>query len=121
MHADYDAARLSARGVDVIEGSFDDEPSLRPALKRVTLLFLLTSPGVADLIRRHLRLVDLAGDAGVEHVLRVSSIGAAEPTQRPRSSLPIARLRRTSSALAWTHLRPNLYKGVRRPGLEPGT
>lgn len=105
-----DVARLRELGVETAEGSFDDEESLRRALDGVERVFLLTPPGVHDMLARQARVVDLAAAAGVEQIVKLSSIAADEPTEAR-----IVRAHRRAeehverSGVAWTHLRPNWF------------
>lgn len=104
------APGLEARGVDVVIGSFEDEASLLRALTGVRRLFLLSPPGTESMVAHQTRVVEQAVAAGVEHVVKQSSIGADEQT----GAAIIDAHRRIEehiegSGLAWTHLRPNWF------------
>ncbi|MER6624193.1 NAD(P)H-binding protein [Streptomyces sp. NPDC000931] len=100
-----DAARASfPDGVEAVEGDLARPASLKPALDGVRSLFLVPGMGAdADVLTA-------ARQAGVEHVVLVSSI-----TVRPHSHLPAAagnlaveRLLR-DSGMSWTILRPTQF------------
>jgi uncharacterized protein YbjT (DUF2867 family) len=101
------AERLRKLGVEPVEGSFDDVESLRRALDGVERLFVLTPTGVDEAVRRQARLIDLAADAGIEQVVKLSVIGADEITDAQiMRSHRRAEEHLEQSGLAWTHLRP---------------
>ena len=96
-------------GVEVVTGSFDDLASLRAALDGVSVLFLTGRDNPAQ-VEQHLRVLAIAREAGVRHVVKLSAIGA-------RADSPVALMRwhyaieeaLRGSDLAWTFLRPHLY------------
>jgi uncharacterized protein YbjT (DUF2867 family) len=101
------AERLRKLGVEPVEGSFDEVESLRRALDGVERLFVLTPTGVDEAVRRQARLIDLAADAGIERVVKLSVIGADEVTDAQiMCSHRRAEEHLEQSGLAWTHLRP---------------
>jgi uncharacterized protein YbjT (DUF2867 family) len=116
------AASLS--GVEVVEGSFDDDASLARAVDGVETM-LLAGRDSPDAVSQQLTVLDHARRAGVQHVVKLSAIGAS-------SDSPIALMRdhhevdeelRRGSA-PWTLLKPHLFlqnllrasDGVRRQG-----
>ncbi|MDA0159122.1 NmrA family NAD(P)-binding protein, partial [Solirubrobacter ginsenosidimutans] len=96
-------------GVEVVAGSFDDAVSLRAALDGVSVLFLTGRDNPAQ-VEQHLRVLRVAREAGVRHVVKLSAIGA-------RADSPVALMRwhhaieaaLRGSDFAWTFLRPHLY------------
>ncbi|MDN0194373.1 NAD(P)H-binding protein [Streptomyces sp. S.PNR 29] len=100
-----DAERASLpEGVEAVEGDFADMASLKPALEGVRSLFLLSRMGSdADIL-------DAARQAGVEHVVLVSSITAqTHPHLGPADeNLAVERLLK-GSGMAWTILRPTQF------------
>ncbi|MGI8780877.1 MAG: SDR family oxidoreductase [Solirubrobacteraceae bacterium] len=101
------AERLRKLGVEPVEGSFDDVESLRRALDGVERLFMLAPTGVDEAVRRQARLIDLAANAGIEQVVKLSVIGADEVTDAQiMRSHRRAEEHLEQSGLAWTHLRP---------------
>jgi uncharacterized protein YbjT (DUF2867 family) len=104
-----DPAALAGGGVEVVAGSFDDAVSLRAALDGVSVLFLTGRDNPAQ-VEQHLRVLEVAREAGVRHVVKLSAIGA-------RADSPVALMRwhhaieeaLRRSDFAWTFLRPHLY------------
>nr|WSU75146.1 NAD(P)H-binding protein [Streptomyces anulatus] len=102
-----DAARAGAvvpDGVEVAEGDLGRAWSLKSALGGVRSLFLIS--GVGD----DARVLDAARDAGVEHVVLVSSITVmTHPHLGPaRANLAVER-RLRESGMEWTILRPTQF------------
>ncbi|WP_274031769.1 NAD(P)H-binding protein [Streptomyces sp. MMBL 11-1] len=102
-----DAARAGAAvpdGVEVAEGDLGRAESLKSALGGVRSLFLI--PGVGD----DAGVLDAARDAGVEHVVLVSSITVmTHPHLGPaRANLAVER-RLRESGMEWTVLRPTQF------------
>ncbi|WP_097868465.1 NAD(P)H-binding protein [Streptomyces sp. rh34] len=102
-----DAARAGAAvpdGVEVAEGDLGRAESLKSALGGVRSLFLIS--GVGD----DAGVLDAARDAGVEHVVLVSSITVmTHPHLGPaRANLAVER-RLRESGMEWTVLRPTQF------------
>ncbi|WP_369020644.1 NAD(P)H-binding protein [Streptomyces californicus] len=102
-----DAARAGAvlpAGVDLAEGDLGRADSLKSALAGARSLFLIA--GVGD----DAGILDAARDAGVEHVVLVSSITTVtHPHLGPaRANLAVER-RLRESGMAWTVLRPTQF------------
>ena len=96
-------------GAETVVGNFDDPALLRVALDGVDTLFL-TGRDNPDQVAQHLRVLDAAAAAGVQHVVKLSALGARadSPVALMRWHAAIeARLR--NSDFAWTFLRPHLY------------
>ncbi|MFD8386242.1 SDR family oxidoreductase [Streptomyces sp. NPDC059679] len=100
-----DAARAGfPAGVEAVEGDFARVATLKPALDGVRALFLPSRLGPdADIL-------DLARQAGVEHVVLVSSITVqTHPHLGPaKENLAVERLLQ-GSGMAWTILRPTRF------------
>ncbi|MGA5096707.1 NAD(P)H-binding protein [Streptomyces lavendulocolor] len=100
-----DAARASfPRGVETVEGDFAEPASLKPALKGVRSLFLVPRLGSdADIL-------EAARQAGVEHVVLVSSITVqTHPHLGPaQENLAVEQLLK-ETGMAWTILRPTQF------------
>ncbi len=96
-------------GVQVLQGSFDDDRSLAMALQGVDVMLLLgrDSP---DSVSQHRRVLAHAYRAEVRHIVKLSAIGAS-----PHS--PIALMREHNEIdeeirggpANWTILKPHLY------------
>ncbi|MFF3177338.1 NAD(P)H-binding protein [Streptomyces sp. NPDC057900] len=100
-----DAARaVFPEGVEAVEGDFADAASLKPALDGVRSMFLVSRLGPdADIL-------DAARQAGVHHVVLVSSITVrTHPRLGPAGeNLAVERLLR-ASGMDWTILRPTQF------------
>jgi len=102
-------ARAEIANADVVIGSFDDAQSLHNALAGVDTLFL-TGRDNPDQVEQHLRVLGIARERGVQHVVKLSAIGA-------RQDSPVALMRwhdeveatLRDSGLAWTLLKPHLF------------
>lgn len=103
------ATGVEGLGVPLVVGDFTKPASLAVAFEGVGRLFLVssTSPEVAAL---HRTALEAARQAGVEHVVRISSLGAAAdaPTAMQRWHGE-AEAALEASGLAWTHLRPAYF------------
>ncbi|MGY0058817.1 SDR family oxidoreductase [Streptomyces sp. LZ34] len=100
-----DAARSAfPAGAEAVEGDFSRVATLKPALDGVRALFLPSRMGPdADIL-------DVARQAGVEHVVLVSSITVqTHPHLGPaEENLAVERLLQ-DSGMAWTILRPTQF------------
>ncbi|WP_328946734.1 NAD(P)H-binding protein [Streptomyces sp. NBC_00250] len=100
-----DAARaVLPDGVEAVEGDFMEPASLKPALQGVRSLFLVSRLGPdADVL-------EAARQAGVEHVVLVSSITVqTHPHLDPAGeNLTVEQLLK-ASGMAWTILRPTQF------------
>ncbi|MFE1010044.1 SDR family oxidoreductase [Streptomyces sp. NPDC058794] len=100
-----DAARASfPDGVEAVEGDLARPASLKPALDGARSLFLVPGMGAdADVLR-------VARQAGVEHVVLVSSITVETHPHLPAAveNLAVERLLQ-GSGMSWTILRPTQF------------
>lgn len=105
------ARSVDRLGFEVALGSFEDERSVRAALAGVHRLFLLSPPATTSMVQAQRRVVDASRDAGVEHIVKLSSIGADERG----IAASIIRAHRDieqhveDSGVAYTHLRPHWF------------
>ncbi|MGW4380135.1 NAD(P)H-binding protein [Kitasatospora sp. NPDC004531] len=100
-----DAARAAfPEGVEAVEGDLADAASLEPALEGVRSLFLVSRLG------SDANIIEAARQAGVEHVVLVSSITVqTHPHLGPAAeNLAVERLLQ-DSGMAWTILRPTQF------------
>lgn len=98
-----DKARQAFPGAEVVRFDYADEASVREALGGVDALYL-ASPGdmPADPVNR---VVDLAREAGVGHVVRLSAMGV----EHGDNPLRDVEKHIEASGLAWTFLRPSWF------------
>ena len=103
------AAPLKDAGIELVVGDAGDAVVLRQAMTGVDRA-LLIMPNNEQQEAIETRLVDAAAEAGVRHIVKLSSMEAS-----PDSKSPIARLHYTveqhirQSGLAWTMVRPNFF------------
>ena len=103
------AATLAASGVELVTGDAGDADSLRAAMQGVRKVAVIFPNGEQQLALEK-RVVDAAVTAGVEHVLKISSMEslptARNPTHRVHwESEEYIR----ASGVAWTMVRPSFY------------
>jgi len=103
------AAALAAGGAELIVGDVTDAGIVRKALAGVEKLFLLLPNGEQQLALER-QVVDLAREAGVRHVVKMSSMESL-----PDATAPIPQMHWASeqhiraSGLDWTMIRPNFF------------
>ncbi|GAA2461675.1 NAD(P)H-binding protein [Streptomyces pulveraceus] len=100
-----DAARAAfPDGVEAVEGDFAEPASLRPAMAGVRSLFLVSRLGPDT------DILDVARQAGVEHVVLVSSITAqTHPRLGPAGENLAVEQSLKECGMAWTILRPTQF------------
>lgn len=96
-------------GVDLVEGDFNDSASLSRVLAGVEKAFLLTNSS-EQAESQQLRFVAEAKRAGLNHVIKLSQLGAgpASPVRFLRYHAVVKAAIR-ESGMAYTFLRPNLF------------
>jgi len=103
------AATLERPGVQPFVGDFDQPETLDAALAGVQKLFLL-SPADPRLVDQQGQAVEAAKRAGVQHVVKISALGAD-----PDSPVSLARWHAQAehhienSGFTYTHLRPHYF------------
>lgn len=104
------ASALRRRGFQAVVGAFEDRASLLRAAAGADRLFLLSPPGARDMAAAQAAVVEAAVEAGVRHVVKLSSIGADEATDARiiRAHAEVEALIERSG-LAYTHLRPHWF------------
>lgn len=103
------AAKLTARGIEVVGGDLDHAESLKSAFEGVDALWLLTAVGPRA-PENSMNAMWAARQAGVKRVVRLSAIGAAHdaPTRNGRlHALSDAEV--IASGMQWTILRPHFF------------
>jgi uncharacterized protein YbjT (DUF2867 family) len=103
------ASRLGPTSAEVVHADFDDAGSIRAALHGVRAAYLVT-PSSPEAEGQQVRFAELAAEAGVEQLVKLSQFAAAED--------PPVRFLRYRAAAEWhirelgidhTFLRPNLF------------
>lgn len=107
------AAELSARGVRVRQGDFDNPDSLRHAFEGADQLLLVSSNAAAtggDPLAQHQAAIDVASEVGIGRIIYTSHMAAsatsAFPPMRDHAATELMLAR---SGLAWTALRNGFY------------
>jgi uncharacterized protein YbjT (DUF2867 family) len=91
-------------GADVAEGDLTKPETLAAAMRDISKLYCLMRPGTAD------NLATAAKDAGVEHIVLLTSMSAAEPGNNPLGQAHRqAETAVAASGMAWTFLRPTSF------------
>jgi uncharacterized protein YbjT (DUF2867 family) len=104
-----DEQRVAAPSVMPVVADFDDITSLEAALRGVARAYLVT-PSSAAAEEQQVRFVELADQAGVQQIVLLSQLAAAEdsPVRFLRYHAVVER-RIRELGLCFTFLRPNLY------------
>lgn len=99
------AARVTARAFD-----FQDPSTYAAVFRGARRLFLVRPPAISDVERWILPAVDAALDAGVEHVVFLSLLGAEKNSVVPHRTIEDHLLELgEESALGWTFLRASFF------------
>lgn len=103
------AAPLAAAGVELALGDAADAAAVRAALRGVRKIAIILPNGERQLTLEK-QLADLAAEAGVAHILKVSSMesaaGAHNPVHRAHWE---SEQHIRSRGIAWTMVRPSFY------------
>lgn len=114
------AAKLRDAGFAPVELDFDDPATLRPALKRVDSVFLLTGYSV-DMLVQAKRLLDAAKAEGVSHIVHLGALAAPDTPHAHFAWHQLIERATEAMGFDWTHLHPNFFMDtvwngfVRRP------
>lgn len=114
------AARLRQDGFDFVSFDFDDPATLRPALRGVDSVFLLTGYSV-DMLAHSKRVLDAARAEGVRHVVHLGALAAADTPHAHFAWHQLVERAIEGMGFEWTHLHPNFFMDtvwngfVRRP------
>lgn len=65
-------------GAEIAVTSYGDDATMRPALDGIQTLFMVSAAEAPDRLAQHIAFIDAAVDAGVEHFVYTSFIGAGE-------------------------------------------
>lgn len=109
VRRDGDAARIGRTSAEVVKADFDDANSIRAALRGVQAAYLVT-PSSPDAEAQQVRFAELAAEAGVEHLVKLSQFAADEdsPVRFLRYHAEVER-RIRELGVGYTFLRPNLF------------
>lgn len=107
-HTPSKAEAARARGIDALTLDFAQPATLKGAFAGSDKLFLL-GPPVPEQTRLELTAVEAAREAGVAHVVKLSTLGAAEEAFLIAKVHRPAEVALEASGVAWTFLRPNSF------------
>jgi NAD(P)H dehydrogenase (quinone) len=106
-------ADLTARGVEIRKGSFDDAASLAIAFKGIERLLIISTDDLTvegDCAAQHIRAIDVAEQSGVRHILYTS---LTSPYPDPAALIPNdhfwTEARLAAGNTDWSVLRNNMY------------
>lgn len=106
-------AELSARGVRVRCGDYEDADSLRHAWESASRVLLVSSNAAAsggDPLQQHATAISVAKELGVERLLYTSQVSANEQSHFPPGRYHTAtETMLAGSGLAWTSMRHGFY------------
>jgi uncharacterized protein YbjT (DUF2867 family) len=103
------AAALKAAGVDLVVGDVSDPAVLAKAMTGVQKALMILPNGEHQL-KLEQQFVDAARQAGVRHVVKLSSIEAVADATAPIPKIHYqSELYLQKSGLAWTMLKPNFF------------
>lgn len=102
-------AKLVKTSASIVFGNFDDASSVAAALAGVDSAYLVT-PSSVDAEAQQIRFAELAAEAGVKHLVKLSQLAAdeASPVRFLRYHAAVERKIR-DLGIGYTFLRPNLY------------
>lgn len=101
------AAKLAAQGIELSQGDFSQPDTLEAALQGVEKAFLVM-PNDLHQVELESNFIDAAKKAGVQHIVKLSVMGAGElPSTFQKWHRQIEE-RLEASGITWTHLQPNM-------------
>jgi len=103
------SAFAAPKGVEVVQGDFDDRASMAKALKGIVVM-LLAGRDSPDSVSQHHRVLAQVRQAGVRHIVKLSALGASpeSPIALMRDHHKVDEEVREGPA-SWTFLKPHLY------------
>jgi uncharacterized protein YbjT (DUF2867 family) len=109
VRSEADAGRVAGTAVTPVVADFDDPASVAAALAGVDRAYLVT-PSSERAQPQQVRFAELAAEAGVGHLVKLSQLAADEesPVRFLRYHAAVER-RIRELGIGWTFLRPNLY------------
>ena len=102
------ADRLRQDGFAPIAMDFDAPDTLRPALRGVNALFLLTGYSV-DMLVQAKRVLDAARDEGVDHIVHLGALAADNTPHAHFAWHQLIERAVQGMGFRWTHLHPNFF------------
>ena len=105
--------------VETVPFDFEDRRTWEASFRKARALFVLRPPHISQVETSINPAIDTAVEAGVEHVVTLSVMGAGETP-----FLPHRRIEKhvESTGVAWTHVRPGFYmqnlSGTHREGIR---
>jgi uncharacterized protein YbjT (DUF2867 family) len=106
--SDAAAARLAERGLDAVRLDFDAPETLRPALRGVDAVFLLTGYSV-DMLVHAKRVLDAARAEDVGHIVHLGALAADDSPHAHFAWHQLIERAIEGMGFGWTHLHPNFF------------
>jgi uncharacterized protein YbjT (DUF2867 family) len=102
------AAEFTDKGIETVTLDLDDVDSVRAAVRGIDRIFLMAGYTV-EMLRQSKIVVDVAEEAGVEHIVHLGAMAPAD-TDLPQFGWHLYVERYIAgSRLGWTHLAPNMF------------
>jgi len=102
------AAKLRTRGLNPVAFDYDSPSTLRPALRGVDSVFLITGYSV-DMLVHSKRLLDAAKAEGVRHIVHLGALAADDTPHAHFAWHQMVERTVEAMGFSWTHLRPNFF------------
>jgi NAD(P)H dehydrogenase (quinone) len=102
------AERLRQDGFTPVTLDFDAPETLRPALRGVDGVFLLTGYSV-DMLVQAKRVLDAARDEGVDHIVHLGALAAENTPHAHFAWHQLIERAVQGMGFRWTHLHPNFF------------
>lgn len=105
---DLSASKLRDRGYSPVLLDYDRPETLRPALRGVDAVFLITGYTV-DMLVHSKRLLDAAKAEGVRHIVHLGGLAADDTPFAHFAWHQMIERAIEAMGFSWTHLRPNFF------------
>lgn len=106
--SDTAAEKLHAQGFTPVRFDFDAPETLRPALRGVQSMFLLTGYSV-DMLVHAKRALDAARAEGVEHIVHLGALASENTPHAHFAWHQLIERAIEGMGFRWTHLHPNFF------------
>ena len=102
------ATKLRGKGFVPVLFDYDSPDTLRPALRGVDSVFLITGYSV-DMLVHSKRLLDAAKAEGVRHIVHLGALAADDTPYAHFAWHQMVERTIEAMGFSWTHLRPNFF------------
>ncbi len=108
--------KVSALGVEVRTGDYNDKESLVEAFKNIDVLYFISGSDITSRMPQHMNVVDASIKAGIKHVVYTSAGRKNETEEAPLFPVMNAHIKTENAIMAsglnYTILKHNLYAEV---------